>query len=47
MLSAYWGRKKREIGRRLWLDRRKARMCDKFVKRRDLDTIRIKWGRRR
>lgn len=41
MLSTYWGRQR---GRGIWLDRRKARMHHRFVKRRDLDTIGINWG---
>lgn len=36
-------KKEREIGRGIWLARKKARIHDKFVKRRDLDTIKINW----
>lgn len=36
-------KKEREIGRGIWLGRKKARVHDKFVKRRDLATIKINW----
>lgn len=38
MLSTYWGRERRRV---VWLDGRKAKMHHKFVKRRDLDTVKI------